>query len=185
MPNLPKPPNTFDENFYLLTNADVQAKATQVPGFTGWEHFLTHGYKELRLGVTTEAYRDTERILGYKPTLYNPPPHMRKRVHGAEDLVGFEAVGRVLAANVFGELIRASNLPQNSNIFDFGAGCGRVIKPFYELCRDAHIGSEGFRWFGSDIDAETISWSQRFLRPIGSFVMNDPEPPLPFENQSL
>ena len=97
--------------------------------------------------------------------------------------MGFEAVGRVLAANVFGEMVRAPNLPQNSNIFDFGAGCGRVIKPLYELCRDAHIGSDGFHWFGSDIDAETIGWSQRFLRPIGSFVVNDLEPPLPFENQ--
>ena len=56
---------------------------------------------------------------------------------------------------------------------DFGCGCGRVI-------RHVHKKVGKGRFYGTDIDAEAISWCQRNLSQVGEFVTNGRLPPLPF-----
>jgi ubiquinone/menaquinone biosynthesis C-methylase UbiE len=111
------------------------------------------------------------------------PPRLRKRVNGDEDLQLFESMGRTVAANVFGQLMRLGPYGDDFRILDFGVGCGRVIRPLHELCLDAHLTDGKLHWFGSDIDAEAITWCKSVIESIGTFVVNSPMPPLPFDDQ--
>ena len=111
------------------------------------------------------------------------PARLRKRVNGDEDLQLFESMGRTVAANVFGQLMRVGPYGDNFRILDFGVGCGRVIRPLHELCLDAHLTDSKLHWFGSDIDAEAITWCRSVIESIGTFVVNSPMPPLPFDDQ--
>jgi ubiquinone/menaquinone biosynthesis C-methylase UbiE len=61
--------------------------------------------------------------------------------------------------------------------------CGRILRPLAELCRTTPLSPDPIQWYGTDIDAQTISWCQRHLGSIGKFVLNDIRPPLPFRDQ--
>jgi SAM-dependent methyltransferase len=111
-----------------------------------------------------------------------PPAHLRRRVHGTDDIAGYENVGRVVADNVFSYL----NLNRGAASFrglDFGSGSGRVLVPLHELCRNHSTSGEPIEWFGSDVDRQAIAWAQENLGSIAKFVVNDPMPPLPFHDQ--
>jgi ubiquinone/menaquinone biosynthesis C-methylase UbiE len=111
------------------------------------------------------------------------PAHLRKRVNGDENIQLFESMGRTVAANVFGQLMRVGPYIDNFKIFDFGVGCGRVIRPLHQLCIDSHLTDSKLRWFGSDIDDEAIGWCRSAIESIGTFVVNSHMPPLPFDDQ--
>ena len=111
-----------------------------------------------------------------------PPVHLRKRVHGADDIGSYENVGRIVANTVFGYL----NLTGAAAPFrglDFGSGGGRVLVPLHELCLKQSTSGEPVEWFGSDVDRQAIAWAQKNLGSIAKFVANDPMPPLPFHDQ--
>ena len=172
----------FDEAQYLSANPDVRAAVEKRNGdFTGWRHFVYHGVRENRRGVPVEVYKAVQEKQGYDYRAVLPPPHLRKRVHGADDALSFESIGRTLSRNVFDEISRVQNLRSGGRILDFGCGCGRLIKPLHALC--AGTNDAKFDWFGSDIDEETITWCQRYLHPIGTFVTNAFDPPLPFPDE--
>lgn len=135
--------------------------------------------------VDSEEYKLQQEKYGEATIKPAAPAHLRKRVHGDENLQSFESMGRTLAANVFGQLMRVGPYGDNFRIFDFGIGCGRVIRPLYELCLDAHLTDGKLDWFGSDIDAEAITWCRSVIGSIGSFVVNNSMPPLPFDDQSF
>lgn len=176
----------FDEKTYLNENPDVRKAVENSDGYTGWRHFWDHGFREDRLGVPLEVYKAVQNLRGYDYTSAVPPTHLRRRVHGANDLPSFDNVGRVLSSNVFDEMIRLSNFSGegqilDGRILDFGCGCGRVTRHLHELCVNNHVNLNS--WFGSDIDTEAIRWCQRFLHPIATFVVNENNPPLPFEDE--
>jgi len=111
-----------------------------------------------------------------------PPVRLRKRVHGAEDLDSFLAVGDSVSRTVFECLPRQVDPNAAVRGLDFGAGCGRVLAPLSKLCQaDPAVGK--VKWYGSDIDREAIAWCQKHLPETGAFVVNDPMPPLPFPDQ--
>ena len=68
-------------------------------------------------------------------------------------------------------------------ILDFGVGCGRVIRPLHELCLGTYLTDGKLHWFGCDIDAEAIAWCESAIESIGTFVVNNHMPPLPFDSQ--
>jgi len=111
-----------------------------------------------------------------------PPAHLRKRVHGAEELDGFEAIGNAVSKTVFDFLPRTVAGDSVVTGLDFGVGCGRVLAPLARLCRQSPLAGK-VKWYGSDIDREAVAWCKRRLTAIGSFVVNDPMPPLPFPDQ--
>jgi SAM-dependent methyltransferase len=110
-----------------------------------------------------------------------PPAHLRKRVHGSDDIASYQNVGRIVADTVFGYL----NLKGDAAPFrglDFGSGSGRVLIPLHELCLK-RSSSEPVEWFGSDVDRQAIAWAQKNLGSIATFVVNEPMPPLPFQDE--
>ena len=168
-------PAQFDEATYLNLNPDVAA-AVRDGGFaSGWEHFCRHGYRESRPGVSAALSRALQNLTdaaGPEP----PPPHLRKRVHGDEDLAGFGQIGKTVALNILGAIQQESiELAEGSRILDFGCGCGRVVVPLSALV-------DGVVFFGTDIDAEAIAWCRGHLVGIGAFSRNEAMPPLPFPN---
>jgi ubiquinone/menaquinone biosynthesis C-methylase UbiE len=178
-------PTDFDEEAYLRENPDVALHVRSHPETNGWEHFASFGYLEQNRrgrGVPSRLfdYVKSEREATIKPAA---PEHLRKRVHGAKDLPSFEHVGRMLAANVFGQLMRVGPYGDDFRILDFGVGCGRVIRPLHELCLDTNLTDSKLHWFCSDIDAQAIAWCKSALESIGTFVVNSHMPPLPFDDQ--
>ncbi len=180
-----KRPEDFDEEAYLRENHDVAEHIRNYPETNGWEHFAEFGYLENRPGVPPRFFDYVRHHREAIQATIRPaaPTRLRARVHGSDDLPGFESMGRTLAANVFGELIRAAPYGNDFRVLDFGVGCGRVIRPLHELCQDSHLTDSKLLWFGSDIDAEAIAWCNSVLKPIGTFVVNDHTPPLPFGDQ--
>ncbi len=177
-----KRPEDFDEEAYLRENHDVAQHVRSHPETNAWEHFARFGYLQNRRGVPPEI---VDYVKSYREATIKPaaPGHLRKRVHGNEDLPRFEAMGRVLAANTFGQLMRVGPYGDDFRILDFGVGCGRVIRPLHELCLDTHLTSGKLHWFGCDIDAEAIAWCGSAIESIGTFVLNSHMPPLPFDDQ--
>ena len=95
-------------------------------------------------------------------------------MHGSKDLPAFERIGRTVSFNIYSALRSASiTLPTKAQILDFGCGCGRVVRYFYNL-------HEKSAFFGTDTDEEAIAWCQTNLAEIGSFSENKALPPLPF-----
>ena len=92
-------------------------------------------------------------------------------------------VGRVLAANVFGQLMRVGPYGDDFKILDFGVGCGRVIRPLRELCVQTNLTDRKLQWFCCDIDAQAIEWCRSALGSIGTFDVNSHMPPLPYDDQ--
>ena len=65
-------------------------------------------------------------------------------------------------------------LEKGSRVLDFGCGCGRTIK---WLMRD----HPDVKFYGCDVDAEAVRWCRGNLG-AGSFHVNEPTPPLPYES---
>jgi len=165
----------FDESTYLTSNPDVAA-AVQNGGFaSGWQHYLFFGSRENRPGVPPGVDQAMQVLHEKDSAEPAPPEHLRKRVHGAEDIESFEQVGKIVAFNI--SSATHSEFPSNTpcRILDFGCGCGRVIRYFSKLIENADF-------YGSDIDPEAIAWCQDHLAHLGQFVVNPPSPPLPFED---
>jgi SAM-dependent methyltransferase len=160
----------FDEQLYLSKNPDVKAAIERGEFESGLAHYLAFGREEMRLGAPTlsdEAESD--------PTI--PPRRLRLRVHGSEDVERFQSVGKELAVNILDVVKQRVVLSDQSNVLDFGCGCGRVIKDFRELSPGS--------LFGTDIDGEAIDWCQKNLASIASFFVNDDFPPLPFTDRKF
>jgi SAM-dependent methyltransferase len=107
-----------------------------------------------------------------------PPPHLQVRVTGAA-AGGYHNEGHKVALQI-ADILAAGGYPleRARSILDFGCGPGRVISSIADMI-------PGARLFGSDIDAEAIAWAQTNLGDIGDFRVNDPEPPLPFADESF
>ena len=179
-------PKDFDEEAYLRENPDAAQYVRSYPETNGWEHFASFGYlNQNRRGVPPRFFDYVRRYREAIEATIRPvaPVHLRKRVSVHENLQIFEGVGRMLAANVFGQLMRVGPYGDDFRILDFGVGCGRVIRPLHELCLDTHLTDSKLHWFGSDIDAEAIAWCSSALESIGTFVVNSHMPPLPFDDQ--
>jgi ubiquinone/menaquinone biosynthesis C-methylase UbiE len=178
-------PKDFDEEAYLRENDDVALYVRSYPEANGWEHFARLGYLQNRRGVSPRLFAYVKHRREAIAATIKPaaPANLRKRVHGDEDLPGFERIGRILAANVFGQLMRVGPYGDDFKILDFGVGCGRVVRPLHDLCQYTYLADSKLRWFGSDIDGEAITWCRSALQSIGTFFVNGHMPPLPFDDQ--
>lgn len=168
----------FDESAYLEANPDVREAVRTGAFSSGWQHYITGGYRENRAGISPKLggqMKDVVGALERDATRTPPPPHLREKVHGSKDLSSFEEIGRTVAFNIYAAIEPASiTLPVHGRILDFGCGCGRVMRYFrnlYDKCD----------FYGTDIDKEAIAWCQNNLQDIGTFNVNKPRPPLPFE----
>ncbi|MEM8720124.1 MAG: class I SAM-dependent methyltransferase [Cyanobacteria bacterium P01_G01_bin.39] len=166
----------FDETQYLRLNSDI-AQAVEKGDFeSGWDHYLRDGKAENRPG-SLKQYATVKLLSGNTTSIPVPPPDLRARVHGADELAPFHKIGEVVASDL-DKTIKSLDLELNdrSNILDFGCGCGRIVSWFQDL----HPNS---KFFGSDIDSEAITWCQENLSHLGNFSVNPAMPTLPYQDQ--
>jgi SAM-dependent methyltransferase len=99
-----------------------------------------------------------------------PPAGLRYLVAGTTRLESFLNTGR-LAAQLLGTALarQGRTLSQCRRVLDFGCGCGRVLR---------HLsGTSGCEFYGTDCNAQAISWGRSRL-PFAQYQVNSQEPPL-------
>src|SRR5271166_136221 len=165
----------FDESTYLALNPDVFEAVQRGLFPSGLAHFIAHGRDENRPGTPTRLLSRPQNMPEHGLTGALPPEDLRVRVHGNADLSSFEAVGKVVADDIYGAIYPTLKLSEHSHILDFGCGCGRVIRYFHKLCGNVFF-------YGTDIDKEAISWCESHLSEIGKFFTNKESPPLEFDD---
>jgi SAM-dependent methyltransferase len=105
-----------------------------------------------------------------------PPPSLRLRVSGSDDLTSFLEIGQRCSQDIQDIFANVSKELQGCEaVLDFGCGCGRVIRWFNQF-------SNTTRLFGVDIDREAIDWCMQNL-PFASFKANSGLPPLSFPDE--
>jgi SAM-dependent methyltransferase len=107
-----------------------------------------------------------------------PPSELRLRVAGTNDADWFLDSGRMTLVE-FAEAIALLDrrLDDFKHIYDFGCGCGRVLRWLPQFAPNAKL-------YGSDIDAPAVAWCREHLPGVEARV-NQGLPPLPFETAAF
>jgi SAM-dependent methyltransferase len=112
-----------------------------------------------------------------------PPARLRFRVHGAFERNGFLNMGEVCVRDIERTLTAVGvDFEVLTDILDFGCGCGRVLRGFYNCPKRG--GKHPHTFTGVDIDREAIEWCTKAM-PLAKFVRSAPSPPLPFKDSSF
>jgi ubiquinone/menaquinone biosynthesis C-methylase UbiE len=172
----PVPIHGFSESAYLRMNPDVKRAVRKGSIPSGWQHFVSYGFRENRAGVSLELVHTIKSLFDDDTAESLPPKALRKRVHGDENSSTFATIGKVVSCDLIGAINSTFHLGARSHILDFGCGCGRVMSYFHTFCVDSILA-------GTDIDREAISWCQQHLSRIGTFSSNDDMPPLQFSDE--
>lgn len=102
-----------------------------------------------------------------------PPAELRHRVHGSLDADSFIQVGRRIAQSIRDLCAMVErDVYSFHDVLDFGCGCGRVARNFQDA-------PESCRFYGTDIDAELVSWCEMNL-PGVRWSTNGSRPPSAF-----
>jgi ubiquinone/menaquinone biosynthesis C-methylase UbiE len=102
-----------------------------------------------------------------------PSASLRYRVHGSPNIDSFLQVGKRCSQDIRAALLKiGKDLGSFQHILDFGCGCGRVLMWFLD-----HSQSQSF--YGTDIDADAISWCRDNL-DYATFSVNGALPPLEY-----
>jgi SAM-dependent methyltransferase len=107
-----------------------------------------------------------------------PADHLRVRVHGSTDVMGFVKEGSTAYAQIecFLERYCSKSMEDFGSILDWGCGCGRMLR---------YVPARALRKLtGIDIDAQGIEWCRQAF-PEGRFLAIAAEPPTPFESESF
>lgn len=108
-----------------------------------------------------------------------PPEDLRWRVVGNRDEKAF--VSSSHRAMTFFDSVLAKDgksFRDFDDLFDFGCGCGRLIRTLRQRSKPTA------NLYGSDIDAEAISWCKANISDA-TFYVNGEYPPLPFPDRSI
>lgn len=107
-----------------------------------------------------------------------PPPNLRFRVTGRPFLDFFLKSGNMTAQNLENALQQVGkSFDSFDNILEFGCGCGRLT-----ICLQKYLKSKNY--YGTDIDAEAISWCKNNLG-FGTFDVNSANPPLSYTSDKF
>ncbi len=101
---------------------------------------------------------------------YLPPASLRFRVHDSVDVEGLFVVARRCREDL--ETAVASidrEISSFQEVLDFGCGCGRTLMEFARLTPTTRL-------YGTDTDAEAVSWCRDYLK-FASFEVNEPLAP--------
>ena len=105
-----------------------------------------------------------------------PPASLRYRVHGSPDIDSFLEAGKKCSQDIEAALAKiGKNLGSFQHILDFGCGCGRTLMCFANHSRSLHF-------YGTDIDADAVSWCRNSL-DFARFGVNKPLPPLEYPSE--
>jgi len=164
------PIRLIDEQRYLTSNPDVGRAVAAGEFSSGQDHYLRLGRNENRPGVV--------QIANEKDPSY-PPAHLRHRVHGSKDIFEYLSLGHTVATDI-DNLAKsgAIDIPKAARVLDFGCGPGRVAA----WIRQNH---PDWRIFGTDIDAEAITWARSHISDVATFECNQPLPPLGYSDKAF
>jgi SAM-dependent methyltransferase len=116
------------------------------------------------------------RRLGVADYSMLPPASLRYRVHGSPDAQSFLKVGKKSSGDIEAALEKVGrSLNSFRDVLDFGCGCGRTLVWF---------ANRPPRFYGTDIDAEAISWCRTNLN-FAEFGVNDALPPLEYPSEAF
>ena len=100
-----------------------------------------------------------------------PPANLRVLVAGTADIGWFVNSGKLTTDVIEALLLRNGHrIEDTRSIFDFGCGCGRIIRHWHSPA--------GARIVGTDYNPRLIDWCSKNL-PFARFITNDLAPPLP------
>ncbi len=107
-----------------------------------------------------------------------PPASLRYRVSGSLDIDLFLEVGERSYQDIETALRKiGKSLSSFQHILDFGCGCGRILIGFPKHSQTSH-------YYGTDIDADAISWCRENIH-FANFDVNEPVPPLKYLSESF
>lgn len=139
-----------------------------------------------RLGLAPAAFRMRERWRSLKRGRKSsspsdgypvPPARLIVLVTGSSDSVWYTEGGKLGADSICRTLSDAGlSVAQFRTIFDFGCGCGRVIRHWRPLT--------GAALHGADHNRDLIEWCRRNL-PFAEFQSNTLEPRLDYADQQF
>jgi len=107
-----------------------------------------------------------------------PPADLRNRVHGSTNPRSFLEVGKKCSEDLESTLRNIhKDIGSFRDILDFGCGCGRTLMWFGKRSLPSNF-------FGTDIDADAISWCRNNL-DFASFSVNNALPPLDYPSETF
>ncbi|NNU16900.1 class I SAM-dependent methyltransferase [Parvularcula sp. ZS-1/3] len=101
-----------------------------------------------------------------------PPADLICRTYGDATFRGFDSWGRANATDITA-IIERHIKGERLDVAEWGCGLGRIA---------VHL-PERWDYIGFDIDQSSIDWCKEHLR--GTYKLNDPEPPLPTDDESF
>ena len=115
--------------------------------------------------------------LGAPDGLPIPPPRLVNLVAGHFDVAAFYQNGR-LGAECICAILKKNGIEMNRffSIFDFGCGCGRILRFWNTL--------QGPKIHGSDYNRTLVRWCRDHI-PYGDFKSNKPHPPLEYPDEGF
>jgi SAM-dependent methyltransferase len=107
-----------------------------------------------------------------------PPPKLRIRVAGTDDVEWFRSSGEMAVADIAAALAGVGrSLDEFARVYDFGCGCGRISLPLTAIVPPARLTA-------TDVDDEATEWLSARL-PAARIQTNSALPPLPFADDSF
>ncbi len=133
----------------------------------------------LRRKHRIEIYNLGYNLLGSQDGYPLPPADLVDLVIGTRE-IGWYQFGGLFAHQSFTTFLRRNNIEfkDTRSIFDFGCGCGRIIRWFNDWKATSEI-------WGTDYNPALIHWCQKNLADIARFKVNQPNPPLDFEDNKF
>ena len=122
--------------------------------------------------------RENSVVLPDGKSLLFPPKSLVTRVHGDSEISEFLAAGWQISKDIKAALKKnGKDFGEFQSVLDFGCGCGRVM-----IWNAAE--SNSISLYGTDIDAEAISWCQQNIK-FAQFNVNQALPPLAYEDNQF
>ncbi|MBD0268718.1 MAG: class I SAM-dependent methyltransferase [Cyanobacteria bacterium Co-bin8] len=141
----------FEELTYLALNSDVAAAVESGLFESAWDHFLKHGRRENRLGVSSELLASIELLTAIESNLCNlpiPPEDLWEIGGGDFHKIGF---------NFLKLFVHLGSLSPNAIVLDIGSGVGRMAIPLTQ-----YISSQG-RYEGLEIYEPAVTWCKEAI----------------------
>ncbi len=140
--------------------------------------------KEARRKLAMSDYRFGFYNLGYRMIGSQeghplPPPELVYLVIGTREIAWYQ-LGGLFASQSITTFLRRNHVDMYNlrSIYDFGCGCGRVLRWFHYLKDQCEL-------WGTDYNPVLVEWCQKNLAEFAQFKVNQAKPPLDFEDNKF
>lgn len=119
------------------------------------------------------------RIIGSSDGAPFPPADLVNLVIGTKTVAWYQLGGLFAHESIVSFLWRNGvNINSLHSIYDFGCGCGRIIRYFAGLKDHCEI-------WGTDYNPDLVNWCDKHLAGFAKFKINKANPPLDFEDSKF